>query len=375
MLKTSTKKRLTFYYPMLCILLLSFVHGTDDTVTNVTKSDLQSNRTKHCLEEESMSCESLSFGRREYVIYPNKTVYIIKRNLKLDECSYTIQNKKVVVCKSLIPQATDAYEIPCGVELALCIAICTVFLPIFFSMLTEDVRELIYVNWRGLILSLFFFHFLLQTVNIDKISNAPEFKYTFPSLMHFFTLVVLSWMTIMSHDGMMLSETSPDSTLNYMELMKNYRGQTLRILACIILLVTITLLTEVFAIVPASLKPETGDFCWITQKSLLIFFTGPVLAFSIINFFNFLSTYFYFTRHGNFMDGPLILLKQNYLIHFKLFAIMDITWLLGVLVFLAESEWLWRTFVCIFLLEEAFIIVVPFNTHLEKWVLDKLAGE
>lgn len=375
----SYKKALTLFYFMLCNQLVNLETAsepaTPEIVKNVTKYELYTLQSQNCANKPPSACESMSFDSKDYVMFPNGSVFVQARNLKLNECAYTIENEKLVVCKSVIQEKIDTFTMPCGATLSLSIAVCSVFLPLFFAMLAEDVRELIHVNWRGLILAVFFFHFLLQTVNLDEISESPEFRYTFPSLIHFFTLVVLSWMTIMSHDGMMLSESAAGPNPNYMELMKNFRGHLFTIFTSLLVLITVSLLTEVFAIVPSHYKPDSADFCWVTQRSLLLFCTGPVLAFSIINFLNFIGTYFYFTQKGNAVDESLLVLRQNYLVHFKLFVIMDITWLVGVLVFLSESEWLWRIFVGIFILEEACIIVVPFNSRLENWVLTKLSGE
>lgn len=370
-------RMLLIFLPAILLATLKFiaVHATFDAQNNVSKIEFHAQNSITCEEIIPAVCETLSFGSHDYVIFPNKTVYIPSYDLKLNECAYVVRKDEVVICTSLIPVEADLLNIPCGVKLALCISVFSVFLPLLFSMLTEDVRELVHVNWRGLILSVFFFHFLLQMVNLDKIAEILELRYTFPSLTHFFTLVLLSWMTILSRDGMMISECSEAQTQNYFELMRNFRGCLLSIFISIILLVTVTLIIEVFGLVPPIFKSKSGDFCWLTQRALLLFFTGPVIVFSLINFISFLTAYWFFTQKRNLLEGPLLVLRKNYLVHFKLFVIVDITWFLGVLVFLTGYEWLWIIFVCIFLFEEAFIIVVPFNKNIEKWVLKKLSGD
>lgn len=325
-----------------------------------------------CDAEKPKECANRTFENGEYVILPNGTVFVPAYDLRVDECSYVLLDNKIVVCKD---ENSKTLSFPCGVQLALWISVFSALLPLFFSMLTEDVRDLIHVNWRGLIMSVFFFHFLLQTVNLDKVSEFPEFRYTFPSLMHFFTLVLLSWMTILSHDGMMVSESAAHHNPTYMELMKNFRGHVLSIFTTILFLLGTTFLTEFVEIVPSTFKPESGDFCWLTQRSLMLYFTGPVVTFNVVNFVAFISTYCYLNRQGaSCFDGPLLVVKKNYLVHFKLFVMVDITWLVGVLIFLSEIDWLWKVYVVAFIVEETFIVVVPFNKHLEKWVLDKLAG-
>lgn len=370
-------KMLCIFLPMIFLVTLRVlaVRATSDAQKNVTKIEFHAQNPNLCEKLKPTVCETLSFGSHDYMIFPNKAVYIPSYDLKLNECNYAVRKDEVVICTSLIPVETDLLNIPCGVKLALCISVLSVFFPLLFSMLTEDVRELIHVNWRGLILSVFFFHFLLQMVNLDKVYEILELRYTFPSLLHFFTLVLLSWMTILSHDGMMISECNEVQNQNYFELMRNFRGCLLSIFTSIILLVTVTLVIEVFGLVPPVFKNKSGDFCWLTQRALLLFFTGPVIVFSLINFVSFLTTYCYFMQNRTLLEGPLLVLRKNYLVHFKLFVVMDITWFLGVLVFLTGSELLWKIFVCIFLFEEVFIIVVPFNKSIEKWVLKKLSGD
>ena len=354
---------------------ISTANEMPETMKSVSKIEFYRSIPNNCAKTKPDACETLSFGSHDYVLFQNRTVYIPFYDLKLNECSYILKRDEVVVCTSLIPVEIDFLNLPCGVKLALCISVFSVFFPLFFSMLTEDVRQVINVNWRGLILSVFFFHFLLQMVNLDHVSELLELRYTFPSLIHFFTLVLLAWMTILCHDGMMISECCENGSQNYLELMRNCRGCLLSIFTSIILLITVTLIIEMFGLVPAIFKPKYGDFCWLTQRALLLFFTGPVVVFSLINFVSFLTTYCYFMQHRSSLDGPLLVLRKNYLVHFKLFIMMDISWFFGVLVFLTGSEIFWKFFVCIFLFEEAFIFVVPFNKKIEKWVLKKLSGD
>lgn len=353
---------------------VSLVHGSPDALMSVSGVEFYQSSPNDCEKTMPIVCETSSFGSHDYVMFQNRTVYTPFYDLALNECFYMLKKDEVFICRSIIPVELDFLNLHCGVKLALSISVLSVFFPLFFAMSTEDIRQLVRVNWRGLILSVFFFNFVLQMLNLDRVSEYLALRYTFPSLIHFITLALLSWMTILAHDGFMSSECNENRRQNYLELMKNCRGSFLSIFFTIILIITLTLIIEVFGLVPAIFKPKYGDFCWLTQRALLLFFTGPVVVFSLINFISFLTLYCHIMEHSS-SEGPLLVVQKNYLIHFKLFVVMDITWFVGVLVFLTGSETLWGIFVCIFVLEEGFLLLVPLNTRVEKWVLKKLSGD
>lgn len=278
---------------------------TEVSSPNITSADIGSNNDIDFIgKHESLKlCPMFILEPGEYELFQNGTVHIEPYSLTLHESHYILKNGTLSFCiPNIIDDVTNKYDEDYYVEvtshlttIGLVISMISLLIHLIIFVIVPDLKNMPGCNLAALCASLFCSYLLLLMTSIDAIEQNPDSCIATAFLKHFFMLSSILWMSIMSYDVFMslLRATGSLRISNTNFTFKKFGIYCLCSFGVALLIAVASILVDTLDGVPEQFRPEYKKFCWFKSKiPLTIFFGGPVIALTCLNFLFFgLSAY------------------------------------------------------------------------------------
>lgn len=388
----------------LCIIysMATIVYASDTEteilMPNIEAEYLTSNTTSSVMgngnlsfylgkHELLLSCPAYSAEPSEYKLFENNSIHVY--NVTLNESLYVLKNDTAYFCPSFLNKTTDNLHKKyvrrtsyfwMSTVIGFSISMVSLLIHLIVFIIVPDLKNLPGYNLAALCSSLFCSYFFLLLIGTGKIAPYQDFCIAIAFLSHFFLLASILWMTIMSYDVFvsLLRATGSFRASSTNFTFRKFGTYCLCSFGVALLTAVASLLADILDAVPETIKPKYKGLCWFTNKtSLSIFFVGPSMALSCLNFTFFALSAF--ILHCNKMNQPKddqkSLYKRRYLMYFRLSVIMGITWIVGVLANIVNVSWLWYVFVLLNTFQ-GFFIFIAFTCckKVKKYFRDKYFG-
>lgn len=379
----------SFLISSVLFTFIAFSHSSDnatDAITlNYTSPETDNSSDILIGKHESLSsCAHFTLEPGEYVLLQNGSVHIEAYNLTINESHYILINDIVSFCVPFTDAGVETKEYViktsyitfAGLGISM---VCLLIHLIVFSMV-PDLRNLPGWNLAALCASLFCSYLLLFIIGSGEITESPNVCMATAFFTHFFMLASILWMSIMSYDVFMslLRATGSLRTSSHHFSSKRFAFYCLCSFGISVLFAISSILADVLDVVPKPYKPEYKELCWFNRKTpLLIFFAGPVIALTCLNFIFFgLSAYtLHFNKMKTEQEAQRSILKRRYLMYFRLSVIMGTTWIVGIVATVANVDWLWYIFVLLNTLQGFFIFIAfTCSKKVKKFFREKFIG-
>lgn len=357
---------------------------------NITSADMENNSDINFIgKHESLQlCPMFSLEPGEYELFQNGTVHIEPYSLTLNESHYILKNGTLSFCAPLIiDDENNKYDEKSYVEntsflttIGLVISMISLLIHLIIFAIVPDLKNLPGYNLAALCASLFCSYLLLLMGGIDAIEQNPDSCIATAFLKHFFMLSSILWMSIMSYDVFtsLLRATGSLRISNTNFTFKKFGIYCLCSFGVALLIAVASILLDILDGVPQKFRPQYKNFCWFKAKTpLTIFFGGPVIALTCLNFIFFgLSAYnLHFNKMKQEQNDQKSVLKLRFLMYFRLSVIMGTTWIVGIIAASTTIDWLWYVFVLLNTLQGFFIFIAfTCSAKVKKYFREKYFG-
>lgn len=335
------------------------------------------------------NCSAITFEPGDYELFPNRSVHIKLYNLTLNESYYVLRDDAIFFCAPKFPEDENHnYEQKIKVDttwyltlIGLSISMVCLLIHLIVFLIVPDQRNMSSWSLAALCVSLFCSYFFLLVISIGEITQLPTFCTAVAFLTHLFLLASVLWMSIMSYDAfmMLLQATGRCRGSRKHFSLKRFGCYCLFSFGIALLFSIAGLLADVLDVVPLPYKPEYNALCWFSRKTpLLIFFAGPVIALTCVNFILFILSFctIYFNKMEKQQGGHQSIFRGRYMMYFRLSVIMGVTWIVGILANVANAHWLWFIFVLLNTFQGFFIFIAfTCSKKVKDYFLDKIARE
>lgn len=329
-------------------------------------------------------CPSIEVEPEYYELLPNRSARLEVYNLTLDEPFYIIYNETLIICSPLEREMDEEKEHLTWTSyvtlVGLVISMVGLFLHLVVFCLVPDLRNLPGWNLATLCTCLFVSYLLILVIGTDEVLEHRNTCIALGSVSHFFLLSSFLWMSIMSCDVYvsLLRATGRFRSSNTHFSKRRFGLYCLCAFGIALVFSILGVLADQLEFVPERVRPKFEQSCWFTQRlPLLIFFAGPVILLSCLNFLLFgASAYIiHVNKRKSDQDAQQPALKRRYLMYFRLSVIMGVTWIVGIAANVVNTGWLWFIFVLLNALQ-GFFIFLAFTCckKVKKYFRQKITG-
>lgn len=308
-----------------------------------------------------LNCLLISLADEDYVMLPNRTIFVPKYDKLYEPTSYYASDGSVLVCTHFTSDHETKFLPVLGYVTVVGLGVSMLFLVLHFVAfcIVPDLQNLSGKNLASQCTALFFAYLCFIVGQFESLSGASCTAVAF--LTFYFFQVSFFWMGVMAFD---VWRTLKMATT---ELRVASGRQTKRFLAYsfftwitplfILAVLAFAHYTSLFS--PPYRPGFSGPPCWFKQRrSLLVFFATPLFAIMLANVVLFVASARMIVMTGQTsVKRQSTLQRRNFKLYLRLALLMGLTWTVGLVAGYTDAAFLFYAFVVLNTLQGLFIFV------------------
>ncbi|XP_076366015.1 uncharacterized protein LOC143254969 [Tachypleus tridentatus] len=314
--------------------------------------------------QDFIHCLKVVLYKNEYTILKNGDVYVKKYEVSYNQSYYLIEGNNVMICKnekSSISNSKETFSVYLGYisNTGLGISLICLILHFIIFILVPDLHNICGRNLASLAVALIISYSCFIAGQFSIISRAV--CTIIAIVMYYSFLASFFWMNILAFDvWRTLRMATKDLRVSSGKQWRRFVSYSFYCWITPIIIVVLSVVFESLEGIPIEYRPAFGtSLCWFNhRRALLVFFATPVALIMLINFVFFIvsaGTIFASTnniaKHQASCSSP----KRNFRLYTKLYILMGLSWIFGLVAGYSGLESLWYVFVVFNTLQGMFI--------------------
>ncbi|GFS84084.1 g-protein coupled receptor Mth2 [Nephila pilipes] len=323
------------------------------------------------------NCPLISLADEDYIMLPNKSVYVPNYNKVYEPASYYVANSSIFVCCLFTSNSETKFLPVMGYVTTLGFGTSMICLLLHFIAfwMVPDLQNLSGKSLVSQCLSLFCAY---ACCLIDLHNHLKDFECSFIEFCTFyFFQVAFFWMGIIAYDvWRALKRVTTELRVASGKQLKRFIVYSLFTWVTPLLFVSILVLAELTDFFPLQYRPAFAKpRCWFKRRrALMVFFAAPLflIMFSNLVLFTCSSRMILMTSE-TFAKEQNQVQRRTFKLYLRLALLMGLTWIIGIIAASADIELLWYIFVIFNSLQGLFIFIAfTCTSKVGKYLKDKL---
>ncbi|GFQ77329.1 g-protein coupled receptor Mth2 [Trichonephila clavata] len=351
-------------------------HFQNVTSVSYNLSALNGNNLK---EEISIlqNCLLISLADEDYVMLPNKSIYVPKYDKVYEPTSYYAADGSVLVCSHFTSNSETKFLPEMGyiTIVGLGTSMICLFLHFIAFWMVPDLQNLSGKSLVSQCVSLFCAYACFIIGLHDNLNEAACSFIAFCTF--YFFQVAFFWMGVIAFDvWRTLKMATTELRVSGGKQIRRFIVYSFFTWVTPLFLVCILALAELTDLFPLQYRPAFAEpRCWFKRRrALLVFFALPLF---LIMFFNVVlfacsSRMILMTTQTSAKQQNQAQ-RRNFKLYLRLALLMGLTWIIGVIAAYADVQVLWYIFILFNTLQGLFIFIAfTCSTKVRKYLKDKL---
>ncbi|GFS78220.1 g-protein coupled receptor Mth2 [Nephila pilipes] len=323
------------------------------------------------------NCLLISLPDEDYIMLPNKTIYVPKYGKVYEPTSYYAADGSLSVCIPMISNSETKFSPALAFvgTITLATSMICLFVHIIAFSIVPDLQNLSGKNLVSQCVALFCAYacFLMGLHRVLKDTACTVIAFcTF-----YFFQVSFFWMGVIAYDvWRTLKIATTELRVSNGKQIRRFIVYSLIAWVTPLLLVCIFALGELIDLFPLQYKPNIAERrCWFKRgRSHLVFFGAPLLLIMVLNVVFFIcSSRIILTTTPSSCKQQNQTQRRNFKLFLRLALIMGLSWIFGAIAAYADIKILWYILNILNTLHGLFIVVFfTCSPKVQKYLKDKL---
>ncbi|XP_022247919.1 probable G-protein coupled receptor Mth-like 10 [Limulus polyphemus] len=342
--------------------LKEWVNDTDGSLTRVFQNKTSNETSKYA--QDFIHCLKVVLYKNEYTVLKNGDVFVEKYEESYNQSYYLMKGNNVLICKnekSSISNSKETFSVYLGYisNIGLGISLICLVLHFVIFILVPDLHSICGRNLASLAVALIISYSCFIAGQFNILSRAV--CTIIAIVMYYSFLASFFWMNILAFDvWRTLRMATKDLRVSSGKQWRRFVSYSFYCWIAPIIIVVLSVVFESLDGIPIEYRPAFGtSLCWFNhRRALLVFFATPVALIMLINIvFFILSAGIILASTNNTAkyQASCTSPKRNFRLYTKLYILMGLSWIFGLVAGYSGLESLWYVFVVFNTLQGMFI--------------------
>ncbi|XP_035215885.1 uncharacterized protein LOC118189402 [Stegodyphus dumicola] len=307
------------------------------------------------------NCLLISLVDEDYVMLPNKSIYVPKYDKIYEPTAYHTADGSVLVCSHFETENNEKFGPSMGYVtiIGLGLSMFCLLLHFIAFCIVPDLQNLSGKNLVSQCIALFLAYccFIIGQFNSLSFTSCTAVAF----LTFYFFQVSFFWMAVMAYDvWRTLKMATTELRVSSGKQIVRFIVYTFFTWVTPLFIVILLAFAEYTDVVPLLYRPGFAKpRCWFKRKrALLVFFATPLIAIMLINILLFISSarMILMTTQSSIKQQNQSQ-RRNFKLYLRLALLMGLTWVVGLVAGYADISFLWYLFVILNTLQGLFIFI------------------